>query len=262
VLSARRRIVALALALSAVARCEAIGAEQSALLPAGSYTPFQKTTLAGAAERLTKPVAVAPFRLDVQPVTNDSFLEFVREHPKWRKSQVKPLFADAGYLRRWPGDLELPDAQAASEPVTDVSWFAARAYCRARGQRLATTEQWEYALADNGRGQAEVRIRSLDWFSRPNATRPGPVGASAPNGFGLQDMVALVWEWTLDFDAYSVSAESRDPNGKESTQFCGGAAAGVADPTDYPAFMRYSMRASLKADYTADNVGFRCAGDP
>jgi formylglycine-generating enzyme len=34
----------------------------------------------------------------------------------------------------------------------------------------------------------------------------------------------------------------------------------VADTTDYPAFMRYSMRASLKASYTTDNLGFRCAG--
>ena len=55
-------------------------------------------------------------------------------------------------------------------------------------------------------------------------------------------------------------AESRDPNGGDSAAFCGGSAAGVADPTDYPAFMRYSMRASLKANYTADNVGFRWAG--
>jgi formylglycine-generating enzyme required for sulfatase activity len=54
--------------------------------------------------------------------------------------------------------------------------------------------------------------------------------------------------------------ESRDPNGKEGASFCGGAGAGVADPTDYPAFMRYAMRASLKGNYTADNLGFRCAG--
>jgi formylglycine-generating enzyme required for sulfatase activity len=146
--------------------------------------------------------------------------------------------------------------------VTNVSWFAAQAYCRARGLRLPTTAQWEYALADRGREQDEVRSRSLEWFAKPNPPRPDAVGLGYPNGFGVRDMVGLVWEWTLDFDAYATTAESRDPNGKESAEFCGAAAAGVADPSDYPAFMRYALRGSLKAKYTADNVGFRCAGEP
>ena len=180
-------------------------------------------------------------------------------YPEWRRSRIKPLFADRRYLRRWAGDLDLADAAARDEPVTNVSWFAAEAYCKAQGLRLPTTEQWEYALADAGRGQAEVRARSLEWFSEPNGARPKAIGAPA-NGFGLRDMAGLVWEWTLDFNAYATTTESRDVNGKDSAGFCGGAAAGVADPTDYPAFMRYSMRASLKADYTADNLGFRCAG--
>ncbi len=104
-----------------------------------------------------------------------------------------------------------------------------------------------------------MRARSLDWFARPNGAGPGPIGGPA-NGYGARDMVGLVWEWTTDFNAYATTAESRDPNGKDSAAFCGGAAAGVSDPTDYPAFMRYAMRASLKANYTSENLGFRCAG--
>jgi formylglycine-generating enzyme len=238
-------------------------ADEMASLPTGLYTPFQRVKPSGSAGPVApKPVEVAAFRLDVTPVTNAEFLAFVSDHPQWRRSQVKPIFADSRYLHRWADDLHLEDAEAAREPVTNVSWFAARAYCRARGQRLPTTQQWEYALADGGSGQDNVRRISLEWFGRPNASRPGPVGSATPNGFGVKDMIGLVWEWTLDFDAFSVSAESRDPNGKDSAAFCGGAAAGVSDPSDYPAFMRYAMRASLKADYTSDNVGFRCAGDP
>jgi formylglycine-generating enzyme required for sulfatase activity len=140
-----------------------------------------------------------------------------------------------------------------------VSWFAAEAFCKARGLQLPTTEQWEYALGDAGRGQESVRARSLDWFAEPNGARPGAIGGDA-NGYGVRDMVGLVWEWTADFNAYAMTADSRDPNGKDGAAFCGGAAAGVADPTDYPAFMRYAMRASLKANYTSENLGFRCAG--
>jgi formylglycine-generating enzyme len=238
-------------------------ADEMALLPAGPYTPFQRVKPAGSGDPATpRPAEVAAFRLDVTPVTNAAFLAFASDHPQWRRSLVKPIFADSRYLQRWADDLHLADAQAADEPVTNVSWFAARAFCHARGQRLPTTQQWEYALADGGSGKDEVRRASLVWFGQPNAARLPAVGVSAANGYGIKDMIGLVWEWTLDFDAYSASAESRDPNGKDSAAFCGGAAAGVSDASDYPAFMRYAMRASLKADYTSDNVGFRCAGYP
>ncbi len=253
--------VATALAASAATALRAETADGTVLVPAGFYTPFLPLKAPNAAVPAPPNiVAVKAFRLDVEPVTNAQFLAFVTAHPDWRKSRIKPVFADGRYLRRWPGDLTLTDAEAANEPVTNVSWFAAQAYCHALGMRLPTTAQWEYALADNGRSQAEVREQSLEWFSKPNADRPGAIGAGAPNGFGVRDLVGFVWEWTLDFDAFATAAESRDSNGKDSAFVCGGAAAGASDPADYPGFMRLSMRASLKAAYTTDNVGFRCAG--
>ena len=146
-----------------------------------------------------------------------------------------------------------------NEPVTNVSWFAAQAYCKARGLRLPTTEQWEYALADAAVAQTLCGADRSNGSLSPIRRAPPAIGGP-PNGYGLRDMVGLVWEWTLDFNAYATTAESRSSDGKDDGAFCGGASAGVSDATDYPAFMRYAMRASLKADYTADNVGFRCAG--
>jgi formylglycine-generating enzyme required for sulfatase activity len=230
------------------------------VVPAGSYLPFQREKDANGAEAAPAPPrSVAAFRMDVEPITNAQFLAFVTAHREWRKSEVKPIFAEDRYLKRWLADLELPDAAAAQLPVTNVSWFAAQAYCKARGLRLPTTEQWEYALTDAGRGANALRQRSLEWFAEPNGAHP-PAITNLVNGYGVGDLVGLVWEWTIDFDANATTAESRDPNGKNTGQFCGGTAAGVADVTDYPAFMRYAMRASLKAAYTADNLGFRCAG--
>lgn len=250
------------LALSVWLAASGAGAEYQGLvpIPAGSYTPFQRLKAANTAEpepAAAKPIAA--FIFDVEPVTNAEFLAFVESHPEWRKSRVKALFVDGRYLRRWSADLELANPAAGDAPVTDVSWFAAQAFCKARGLRLPTTEQWEYVLADAGRGQAAVRARSLDWFAKPNGAGPGPIGGPA-NGYGIRDLIGLVWEWTYDFNAYATTAESRDPNGKDNAAVCGGAAAGVSDPTDYPALMRYAMRASLKTNYTAENLGFRCAG--
>ena len=260
----RTRFSALASAAIAFATVACVGEEarsdEMVVLPAGNYTPFLRLTAAKpGAPTPANVVAIPAFELDVEPVTNAEFVDFVRAHPSWRRSNVKRVFADAKYLRRWSGDLALVDDRAAEEPVTNVSWFAAQAYCKARGERLPTTEQWEYALADDGRAREEVRSRSLDWFAQPNSARLPTISTGKPNGFGLRDLVGLVWEWTLDFDAYSVAAESRDPNGKDSALVCGGAAAGATDATDYPGFMRFSLRASLKADYTSDNLGFRCA---
>ncbi len=219
------------------------------LLPAGSYTPFQRLQMPNAsAPAPPNVVTIGAFWLDVEPVTNAEFLDFVTASAEWRRSRIKALFADDLYLRRWSGDLALADAEARDEPVTNVSWFAAEAYCRARGARLPTTNQWEYAIADNERDREGVRERSLKWFAEPNPARPPAIGGPA-NGFGVKDLVGLVWEWTLDFDAYAT----------DSALVCSGAAAGATDPTDYPGFMRFSLRASLKANYTADNVGFRCA---
>lgn len=260
-----RAAAGFALAILAMARppaAFAAGAEPGGLvpLPAGLYTPFQRVKAANSGESVAPATqSVAAFNLDEEPVTNAGYLAFVTAHPEWRKSRIKTLFADGRYLGRWSADLDFGAAEARDRPVTDVSWFAARAYCKARGLDLPTTAQWEYALADGGRGEARVRARSLEWFAQPNGVGPGQVGGPA-NGYGVRDLVGLVWEWTGDFNAYAMSAESRDPNGKESAAVCGGAAAGVADASDYPAFMRASMRASLKANYTADMLGFRCAG--
>jgi formylglycine-generating enzyme len=245
-------LMAIAASVASALAVEATPGEMASL-PAGLYRPFLDVTAPAAGDGdAARMKRVGAFLLGVEPVTNAEFLAFVVAHPEWRKSQIKAVFADEGYLRRWPSDLKLADEAARDEPVTNISWFAAEAYCKAQGLRLPTTDQWEYALADEGRGAAEVRARSLEWFAEPNETRPAAVGAGAANGFGLRDLVGLVWEWTLDFDAYAIASDGAFS--------CSGAAARAADPTDYPAFMRYSMRESLKASYTADNLGFRCAG--
>jgi len=256
--------VILAYAVVATTAPAAVGLIDARMVkvPAGLYQPFFLTRPAkGRTPVEAPPTRIAAFRMDTLPVTNGQFLEFVRAHAEWRRSRVKPLFADQRYLAKWRSDLELSDPEDAAEPVTNVSWFAAEAYCEARGLRLPTTEQWEYALADQGRDRDRIAQRSLEWFSTPTPKHLGAVGGGEPNGFGLYDMVGLVWEWTLDANSFMIGTEQRNTSSKDDAQFCGGGSVGVSNPADYPAFMRYALRTSLSAAYTVDNVGFRCAGD-
>src|SRR5436190_15855367 len=64
-----------------------------ALIPGGELTPLFR------GERDPKKIKIEPFCLDVLPVTNSDFLEFVRTNPKWRKSAIKRIFADQDYLK-------------------------------------------------------------------------------------------------------------------------------------------------------------------
>ena len=101
-------LVALLIALGAVR-----GAEPGmAAIPDAIYRPLFR------GEKDAKEVPIAAFQLDVRPVTNGEFLAFVRENPKWQRSQVKRLFADERYLAHWAGDLELGNARG-ELPVTD-----------------------------------------------------------------------------------------------------------------------------------------------
>jgi len=213
-----------------------------------------------------KEVPVRAFYLDILPVTNEDFLEFVRAHPRWRRSQVKRLFADDLYLKNWAGDLELGTNASGQAPVTLVSWFAARAYAQWKGKRLPTVAEWEYAASasptrKDGENDARFKRQVLEWYATPAPVRLSSVGAGRANFWGIQDLHGLVWEWVADFNTAMVTGDARGDTGIDLQLFCGTGAQGARDVENYPAFMRYGFRSSLKADYCIHNLGFRCARD-
>ncbi len=229
-------------------------------VPGGTYKPLYSG--AGNAAK----VAVAPFLLMTRPVTNAEFLEFVRAHPAYQRDGIARVFADASYLSHWAGSLALGADTLASQPVTRVSWFAAKAFCTSRGLRLPLEAEWELAAAasetrrDATSDPAFVR-RLLAWYATPNRSLP-EVPHGKPNLYGIYDLHGVVWEWVLDFNnAYAVS-DSREQGDTIDDRFCGGGSVLASDTANYAAFMRVALRSSLQADYTTANLGFRCAGDP
>lgn len=235
-------------------------------IPAGSYLPLYaeppRDSIPPVERGAARRANVAAFAMDLRPVTNAEFLAFVREQPQWRRSRVAPLFADGSYLRHWRSDLELGDLAPPNSPVVNVSWFAARAYLKARGKALPTVDQWEYVaaasetLADASRDPVfNARLRA--WYARPTPGRLPPVGSTFRNFYGVDDLHGLVWEWTLDFNSALVTGESRGDGALDRSLYCGGAAASASDFEDYAAFMRYAFRSSLQANYCVANLGFR-----
>lgn len=231
-----------------------------ARIPAGSYRPLFRA--------LTdlREIPVKSFALDVLPVSNGDFLKFVRANPRWRKSEVKRLFADASYLKHWTGDLDPGSNAPANVPVTYVSWFAAKAYAQWQGKRLPTVAEWEHAAAaspdrPDGENDSAFKREVLRWYSSPAPASLPAAGLGWPNFYGIHDLHGLVWEWVSDFNSAMLTGDARSDSGLDRDLFCGAGSVGAKDVQNFPAFMRYGFRSSLKADYCVHNLGFRCAKD-
>jgi len=242
-------------AAPAPARLDDLG---MARIEGGSYRPFYPV-------KGEEDQRVATFWLDTRAVTNAEYLRFVTRASRWRRSEAPELFVGERYLAHWAGDLELGDA-VPEAPVTFVSWFAASAYCRARGKRLPTEAEWEYAArADETRHDAAsdpaFRARISEWYARPRGGRApdAPAYAAAANVWGVRGLHGSIWEWVLDWNASLVSSDDRQRGDRELERFCGGGAVGASDVGDYPAFMRIALRSSLEATFTLHHLGFRCA---
>ena len=252
-------IILLSVAFSTVAYAQNNGMVR---IEGGRFMPFYSSS--------DDSVSVDAFLLDTTPVTNAEFLEFVRENPEWRRSNVKSVFAEKGYLRHWDGDLDLgPQASKMSDsPVTNVSWFAARAYAKWKGKRLPTLHEWDYVASASQDKRLAARDKNfahkiLDWYSKPNPDILPPVQQKEPNFWGVFDMHGLIWEWVQDFNTVFISGESRADQGKLKQFYCaaGSSAASDTDKENYAAFLRYAFRGSLEADFSVSNLGFRCAKD-
>lgn len=209
-------------------------------------------------------VPVPPFELDRRSVTNGEFLAFVQSHPQWQRGAVSSVRADGGYLDHLAAPTDLGRDAEHEQPVTRVSWFAAKAFCTAQRKRLPTETEWELAAAAGARGPdgaAEPRFREriLSWYARPTPRALPRVGHGPPNYWGVFDLHGLVWEWVHDFNSTLVSSDSREERTGDPLRFCGASAATAGDKEDYATFMRLAFRSSLEARYTTANLGFRCA---
>ncbi len=209
-------------------------------------------------------IAVADFLMQEAPVTNSEFMRFVLHHPQWQRGTVVTLFADDQYLSTWSSPISLGPESGLQQPVTQVSWFAANAYCGWQNARLPSWYEWEYVAAasesnSDARALPEWRQVILSWYSQVGGDGIGDVRDGPANYYGIFDIHGLVWEWVDDFNAFLVTGDNREQGGADKLQFCGAGAITMEQKENYAVLMRVAMLSSLEARYTTRNMGFRCA---
>jgi formylglycine-generating enzyme required for sulfatase activity len=251
-------LLAIAVAASIATAMVAAAGTAYVSIPAGEFKSVLKYEDGGGK------VALKSFAMMRQPVTNAEFLAFVKANPDWQRGRAPTLFAEARYLQQWAGPLQLGPKAQPQQPVVDVSWFAAQAYCEAQGARLPTWSEWEYAAAADqtrrdARSDPAWREQILGWYSRPSNTPLAAVASGRANVYGVHDLHGLVWEWTEDYASMLVSGDSREQKADDRLKFCGAGAIAMDDKENYAVLMRVAMLSALEGANITSNLGFRCA---
>ncbi len=166
-------------------------------------------------EKWEHEVRVEAFTIAREQVTNDEYVAFVEsggyddaslwsdEGRAWlaQERPQHPLYwrrGSDGWERR---SFDRWIAVAPNEPVVNVNYFEAQAYCRFAGKRLPTEAEWEVAATGGthrdypwGDETPTPLHANLDgWYGEVTEVGAFPDGESP---FGLRDMLGNVWEWT------------------------------------------------------------------
>ena len=206
-------------------------------------------------------------RLGKYPVTVEDFQRFVEA----RGYEEQEHWDEEGWAKRQEEDWAAPgswEEQLAypNRPVTEVSWYEARAYCRwlaaQRGIeiRLPSEVEWEQAATpEEGEypwGKVEPDAERANFssdFPNPDVGSPTPVGIY-PAGDGPYrhcDLAGNVWEWCLE-----EGEELSWAKGEPTRVLRGGGWYGPA------VLLRAACRSRYRATDRYLDVGFRVLAAP
>ncbi|KAK3800351.1 hypothetical protein RRG08_052737 [Elysia crispata] len=265
------------------------------LVRGGSFWMGTNDPESSTGEYPMRQVAVKSFYLDVNPVINADYWvfrdqkKFVRseaERKGWswvvdafisngtQKSHIMPGPKGWAAVKRAHWDApEGPDSTLEGRwkhPVTHLSWHDARQYCQFHGKRLPTEPEWEYATRAGVTNRAYPwgdnweRRRANVWqgqWPHENNKADGhgltsPVDAfRAQNLVGFYDLIGNVWEWTSSAYVERMVAPHLQ---SRMVALKGGSFVDSVNGRVNLA-VRCGQRIGQKQDYTAANVGFRCA---
>lgn len=257
------------------------------LIDGGSFRMGAEDKEAWPAERPIHQVSLQSFWIDQHLVTVKEFAAFTRATGHKTDSErfgwsVAFDVRTHAWRRVEGGDWRHPDGPtsraSANEPVTQVSWNDAVAYCQWRDKRLPTEAEFEfaargglvdkkYAWGDELRPRGKYRANY--WQGRfPDDDRGedgyagrSPVKSFPPNGYGLYDMAGNVWQWCADWfnENYFKESPRSNPHGpSRGTEKVTRGGSWLCS-ANYCAGYRVAARNHATPNSALNNLGFRCA---
>lgn len=168
------------------------------------------------------------------------------------------------------GDWFGVSVEAASLPMTGISFEDAEAYARGRGCRLPSEAEWEYACRAGASKlfsrASSLGIEDANYLYDESGERVGvgamlPVGGHPPNAFGLFDLLGNVCEWTADLWHPGYKGAPSDASPWLEGGKCGYRVIRGGAWDQLPRMLRSSWRDWAPESARWDNLGFRLARD-
>lgn len=104
---------------------------------------------------------------------------------------------NAEFEKFCPNHVRASVSTEAQQPVVDVTYFEARAFCERYGYRLPTAVEWEVAgRGANNQATSNSIAPSRERHNYFPSTGPNAKGSYPPNDFGIYDMSGNILELT------------------------------------------------------------------
>ncbi len=206
------------------------------------------------------------FWMDLNEVTNTMYILFLNDLGNQIEERAYWLDAadEDAQVFYWEGEWWVKEGFE-TNPVVEVTWFGANAYCRWAGRRLPSEAEWERAA----RGDDTRRYPPGERIDCTSANTieckrnlAVPVG-SLPGGaspYGVLEMAGNMWEWVADWYGvdYYAAASTLNPVGPVEGEYRVLRGGSFAQDRVHAraANRRHNAPGNSQHDY-----GFRCAQD-